>query len=181
MGINFNSHDFDGSFEDIIEAAKEFGNRIKEMAPELGPMFDSCRSPRHETGSRGSRYNEGETASGYGATQYPPFNSHTNRDGAMVLEFVLAGIDESDVSITFQGDYLVLDAKVPGRDESIDGSGFTSSGFRPRSIDRQRYMVKARDFQQEKAKAVFKNGVLTVTVPPVEIQGIKIEIVKEGN
>ena len=180
MGININGQDFDGSFEDIIEAAKEFGNRIKEMAPELGPMFDSCRRPGHEAG-RASSFYGADARAAQASEQYPPFNTYTSRDGAMVMEFALAGIDEGDVSITFQGDYLVLSAKAPVRDDAGDGFGFSARGFKPRNIDRQRYMVKASDFEQEKAKAVFKNGVLTVTVPPAEIQGIKIEIVKEGN
>ena len=181
MGININGQDFDGSFEDIIEAAKEFGNRIKEMAPELGPMFDSLRGAGQEFGNKGARYYKPEARNASGSEQYPPYNTYTNRDGDMVLEFALAGIDEKDVSITFQGDYLVLNAKAPSRGDIDDTSGSSAQGFKPRNIDRQRYLVKASDFQQEKAKAVFKNGVLTITVPSAEMQGIKIEIVKEGN
>ncbi|MFA5853417.1 MAG: Hsp20 family protein, partial [Spirochaetales bacterium] len=39
-------------------------------------------------------------------------------------------------------------------------------------------------FDQEKVKAVFRNGILKVTVPPKETaeanEGIRIEIVREG-
>ena len=61
--------------------------------------------------------------------------------------------------------------------------GFSRRGFRPRDIDRQKYGVPAEDYAQDKAKAVFRNGVLTVTIPPKEPEGggVKIEIVKEGN
>ena len=103
----------------------------------------------------------------------------------MVLEFALAGLDESAVTILFQGDYLVLSAKVAPRadegDEGDEGS-YSMHGFKPRNIEKQKYRVNAEDFAQELSKAVFKNGVLTVTVPPKvsESQGIKIEIVKEG-
>jgi HSP20 family molecular chaperone IbpA len=100
----------------------------------------------------------------------------------MILEFALAGIDESAVSVVFQGDYLVLSAKAARRADEGDDPRFSRQGFKPRDIDRQRYRVSAEDYAQELAKAVFKNGVLTVTVPPKasESQGIKIEIVKEG-
>jgi HSP20 family molecular chaperone IbpA len=100
----------------------------------------------------------------------------------MILEFALAGIDEKAVSVTFQGDNLVLNAKVAAREDESDEGSFSRRGFRPRDIDRQKYRVPAEDYAQDKAKAVFKNGVLTVTVPPKESEssGIKIEIVKEG-
>jgi HSP20 family molecular chaperone IbpA len=101
----------------------------------------------------------------------------------MVLEFALAGIDESAVSVTFQGDYLILSARIAARAEPGDQGPFARHGFRPRNIDRQKYRVPAEDYLQDEAKAVFKNGVLTVTVPPKapESEGIRIEIMKEGN
>jgi HSP20 family molecular chaperone IbpA len=44
--------------------------------------------------------------------------------------------------------------------------------------------VPADKFDQEKVKAVFRNGILKVTVPPRDLgdvqDGIKIEIVREG-
>jgi HSP20 family molecular chaperone IbpA len=44
--------------------------------------------------------------------------------------------------------------------------------------------VPADKYDQEKVKAVFKNGILKVTVPPKEVtessEGIKIEIIREG-
>jgi HSP20 family molecular chaperone IbpA len=109
---------------------------------------------------------------------------YSTRDGSLVLEFALAGIDESAVSVTFQGDYLILSAKAAEREaDTEDSSGFSRRGFRPRDVDRQKYLVPAEDYLQDEAKAVFKNGVLTVTVPPKapEGGGIRIEIVKEGN
>ena len=163
MGTFNKGFDFNGSFDDIIQAARDFGEKLKEMAPEMAPF-------------PGAHAEQSQDAS------YPPTNVYKSRDGSMVLEFALAGLDESAVTILFQGDYLVLSAKVaPRSDEGNEGS-YSMHGFKPRNIEKQKYRVNAEDFAQELSKAVFKNGVLTVTVPPKESesQGIKIEIVKEG-
>jgi HSP20 family molecular chaperone IbpA len=171
MGNYYKGFDFGGSLDDFMQMARDFGEKMKDMAPDMGPIFDSCRS-------RGS----GARPDNPSAHIYPPTNVYTARDGSMILEFALAGIDEKAVSVTFQGDNLVLNAKVAAREDESDEGSFSRRGFRPRDIDRQKYRVPAEDYAQDKAKAVFKNGVLTVTVPPKESEssGIKIEIVKEG-
>lgn len=164
--------EFGGSFDDIIHAARDFGEKIKEMGPEIGNFWADAHC--------GASACKHESDRSY---FYPPTNSYSLRDGSLVFEFALAGLDESAVSVAFQGDYLVLSAKAAPRDAEADASGFSRRGFKPRNIDRQKYRVSAEDYVQEAAKAVFKNGVLTVTVPPKESEGagIKIEIVKEGN
>ncbi|MCK7504537.1 MAG: hypothetical protein MZV70_10930 [Desulfobacterales bacterium] len=43
---------------------------------------------------------------------YPQANIYRNAEGQLVLEFALAGVDESSVKIGFQGDYLVLSARA---------------------------------------------------------------------
>ena len=180
---NFNRNfNFGGSLDDIVRMAREFGEKFKEMAPDMGPAFENCfggRGPQdhHEKHERHYRYDRPDFFS------YPPVNTYTTRDGSLVLEFALAGIDESAVSVTFQGDFLVLNAKAAASEYADEEGRFHRHGFNPRNIERQKYSVPADDYAQDRAKAVFKNGVLTVTVPPKEPegQGIKIEIVKEGN
>lgn len=167
MGHYDRGFDFGGSLDDFIRMAREFGEKMKGMAPDMGPIFESYCGGHHD---HPNMY------------FYPPVNVYTTRDGSMVLEFALAGIDESAVSVTFQGDYLVLSAKAAAMGDAGDEDRFSRRGFRPRDIERQKYRVPAEDYAQELAKAVFKNGVLTVTVPPKESDGsgIKVEIVKEG-
>jgi HSP20 family molecular chaperone IbpA len=54
-----------------------------------------------------------------------------------------------------------------------------------KDIEKQKYYVPLDKYAQDQVRAVYKNGILRVTVPPREEQeqnnGIKIEIVKEGN
>jgi HSP20 family protein len=162
--------DFDlgSSIDDIIHAAREFGERMRETGPDFGPFgFDPCAR-----GAGRDRFNF-----------YPPANMYVSREGSMVLEFALAGFDEDSLSISFQGDDLLLSAKALPRDEETDTMRYCRHGFRPRDIDRQRYRVAADDFAQDLAKAVFKNGVLTVTIPAKEPEGeaVRIQILKEGN
>ncbi len=156
-----------GSLDDIVRAAREFGERMKEMAPDMGPFFEGAWC--HGAQGRAEFY------------FYPPANIYSAADGSLVLEFALAGIDESAVSVSFQGDNLVLSAKAAPRDE--EEGRFSRRGFRPRDIDRQKYRVPAEDYAQDQAKAVFKNGVLKVTVPPKhpEGEGIRVDIEKEGS
>jgi Molecular chaperone (small heat shock protein) len=165
------NYGFGASLDDIVNAAREFGEKMKEMGPELGSFwFDPAM---------GCHGRQGEGPRMY---FYPPTNSYKKEDGSLVFEFALAGFSESAVSISFQGDDLVLSAKAPERDEDRSDSGYWHHGFKPRNIEKQKYPVPADDYIQEEAKAVFKNGVLTVTVPAKECApGIKIEIVKEGN
>jgi HSP20 family molecular chaperone IbpA len=172
MSHGYKGFDFGSSLDDVIQAAREFGERMREKGPEMGCFFDECWG----NGSHGRHER-------FASYFYPPTNVYSASDGSLVLEFALAGIDESAVSIAFQGDYLVLSAKAGRKDDGDEESRFSRRGFRPRDINRQKYRVSAEDYAQEQAKAVFKSGVLTVTVPPKvpEGQGIKIEIVKEGD
>jgi HSP20 family molecular chaperone IbpA len=177
-GMNF---EFGTTFEDIAHAAKEFGEKMREMGPDLGARWDEYCSSGGQAHRPGQEWRGWE---GFSSHFYPAVNSYPTRDGGMVLEFALPGIDQSSVTITFVGDYLVLSAKAaPASGESGEEPRFRHRGFAPRDIDRKRYYVPAADYAQDQATAVHKNGVLTVTVPPKEPEGggIKVEIVKEGN
>jgi HSP20 family molecular chaperone IbpA len=54
-----------------------------------------------------------------------------------------------------------------------------------KDIEKQKYFVPLDKYAQEKVKAVYKNGILRVSIPPKDEpdqnDGIKIEIVKEGS
>jgi len=181
MGFHGMDFGFGPAFEDIAKAARAFGEKMREIGPDLGAAFgEHCSS-----GGQGHRPGqEWRGWEGFSAFAFPPVNCYSAPDGSMVLEFALPGIDQSSVSISFAGDYLVLSAKAtPVSGEPGEESRFHRRGFAPRDIERKKYFVPAADFAQELARAVHKNGILTVTVPSREPEGggIKIEIVKEGN
>jgi len=185
MGYHGMNFDFGSAFEDIAKMAREFGEMMREKGPDLWANWSSdCGSHGHRHGWDWRDYDSSSFHF------YPPVNRYISRDGSLVLEFALAGIDQSSASISFQGDYLLLSAKAaPGSadggtgSDADDGPRFYRRGFKPRDIEKQKYSVPAEDFAQDRAKAVFRNGVLTVTIPPKEPEGggIKVDIVKEGD
>jgi HSP20 family molecular chaperone IbpA len=134
-------------------------------------------------------------------------NVYMTGDRSMNFEFALAGFDEKDISLSFQGDYMVFSARIaegaledyPGTYRE-EGQGFSGGGERSdpdeniryfkrrlkmKDIEKQKYYVPLDKYAQEKVKAVFKNGILKVSIPPKEepdqSDGIKIEIIKDGN
>ncbi|HDQ15387.1 MAG TPA: Hsp20/alpha crystallin family protein [Sediminispirochaeta sp.] len=118
----------------------------------------------------------------YPSYSYPPMNVYLTKAKEMVFEFALAGFQEQDIQIEYQGDYMVFSAKSPEMEPEEDVRYFKRRlKFKP--IENQRYYVPEDKFDREATKAVFKNGVLKITVPPKETietkEGIKVEIVKE--
>ena len=101
----------------------------------------------------------------------------------MVFEFALAGYRENDITLQFQGDYMVLDASAPDHPPVDDDVIFFNRRLKFKPIVGQKYYVPADKFDHDSAKAVFRQGILRVTVPPKEDTtnppGVKIEIVNE--
>ena len=183
--------DIGSILDDVFEAAKDFGEKIKEF----GPGFEGC-GPNPMSGFRP----EGEPHSGptgpswfdtqadenadyYPNFSYPPMNIFLTPERSIVFEFAVAGFEEKNISLSFQGDYMVFSAKIE-MEQPLDGIRYFKRRLKLKDIEKQKYYVPADKFDQEKVKAVFKNGILKVTVPPKEEaetnEGIKIEIVREG-
>ena len=118
---------------------------------------------------------------------YPPMNVFMTADKSLVFEFALAGFDEKDISLSFQGDYMVFSAAMPASDTS-DGVSenihYLKRRLKMRDIEKQKYYVPLDKYAQDKVKAVFRNGILRVSVPPKEEpdrnEGIKIDIVTDS-
>lgn len=112
---------------------------------------------------------------------YPRHETFEQADGSLVYRFQLPGFDESCINLSFRGDLMILKATVPERLRAESASG---SGSFLRDIDRREYRVPADRYEQTAVKAIFRNGILTVTIPPKDEDmsgAIKVEIIKEGN
>jgi len=181
--------DLGSIFDEIFDAAQEFKD-------EFHRNFDKCNGAERFT--RGpfnfNKYFFDENTDFYPNYSYPPMNVFMTEDRSLVFEFALAGFDEKDVSLSFQGDYMVFSAKIDNAQRADDGQiklqseenvRYFKRRLKLKDIERQKYFVPLDKYAQEKVKAVFKNGILRVTIPPKEeqdqIDGIKIEIVKEGS
>ena len=193
--------DIGSILDDVFEAAKDFGEKMKDFTPGFdgfmhnpkgddngGPGQKSDGDDRHGMGGHmgGGAWFEAqadENADYYPNFSYPPINIYLTPDRTIVFEFALAGFDEKNISLTFQGDYMVFSAKID-LEPPQEGIRFFKRRLKLKDVEKQKYYVPADKFDQEKVKAVFKNGILKVSVPPKEDtsanDGIKIEIVREG-
>jgi HSP20 family protein len=184
--------DIGSIFDEIFEAAKDFGERMKNFAPGFGgpESEDEHEADYDRHGCHGmgggawfEAHHGDDNIDYYPNYSYPPLNVYMLADKSLVFEFALAGFDEKNMSLSFQGDYMVFSARIDV-EQPEEGVRYFKRRLKLRDIDKQKYYVPADKFDQEKVKAVFRNGILKVTVPPKEVmdtpEGIKIEIVKEG-
>ncbi|MFP4331398.1 MAG: Hsp20/alpha crystallin family protein [Alkalispirochaetaceae bacterium] len=156
--------------DDIFAAAEGFRSSFSENAEHL-----SERAKRYA-----KQWPWTEEKEFYSFYSFPPANIYMTPDRSITFEFALAGFDEKDIDLQFKGDYMMLSAKAP---ESPEDVSFLKRRLKFKDVTEQKYYVPEDKFEREEAKAVFKNGMLKVTVPPredVQAQhGIKIEIVNE--
>jgi HSP20 family molecular chaperone IbpA len=171
--------DFFGiNVEDIKREARDFAEYMKGMAAETAenakPGYDGAFA--RQCCDNDARFSD---------LYYPRTNTYVTQDRSLVFEFMLPGFDEKGLSLSFKGDKMVLKARAPEDMTPPKDCRFQKRRFEVRDIDYREYPVPADRYDQSKVKALFRNGILTVTIPAVEdvadIGGVKIEIVKEGN
>jgi HSP20 family molecular chaperone IbpA len=179
--------DLGSIFDEIFDAAQDFKD-------EFSRNFDYGHGEFRERGpfGPGSPFARcfDENTDFYPNYSYPPMNVYMTSDRGLNFEFALAGFDEKNISLSFQGDYMVFSAVLPaGEDEGRDlpseeNIRYFKRRLKMKNIEKQKYYVPLDKYAQEKVKAVFKNGILKVTIPPKDepdqSDGIRIEIVKEG-
>jgi HSP20 family molecular chaperone IbpA len=168
-------------FDEIFEAARDFQNEFRKN------FNDQSRGHSHGE----SPWCFDENTDYYPNYSYPPMNIYMTGDRSLIFEFALAGFEENDISLSFQGDYMVFQAAM-SRAGTADGQNGEASvpdesiryfkrRLKMKDIEKQKYFVPMDKYAQDKVKAVFRNGILKVTVPPREELeqngGIKIEII----
>jgi HSP20 family protein len=169
-------------FDDIFDAARKFGDEFQKS-------FDP--EDQHHGGGD-YRYHHpffnfewDQNVDYYPAYSYPPMNAYLTPDRRIVFEFALAGFEEKDITLQFQGDYMVFSARIDPLNVPEDGVRYFKRRLKLKDVDKQKYYVPADKFAQDQVKAVFKNGVLKITVPPKDEmetpEGIKIEIMKSDD
>ncbi|MDR2543108.1 MAG: Hsp20/alpha crystallin family protein [Treponema sp.] len=170
--------DLGNVFDEIFEAARDLQNEI-HLNFSHGPFsFDKLFFD--------------ENTDFYPNYSYPPMNVFMAEDRTMVFEFALAGFDESNINLSFQGDYMVFSARINNEASSDspvkiheENVRYFKRRLKLKDIERQKYFVPQDKYAQEKVKAVYKNGILRVCIPPKDepdkSDGIKIEIVTDTN
>jgi HSP20 family protein len=175
-----NLNDIGSILDEIFKAAQEFSENFKDM--NFKPDFKDGNKPEH--GPNPFQFWTDESTDYYPAYSYPPMNVYLTPERGMVFEFAVSGFDEKDISLSFQGDYMSFSAKINPANSPMDGVHYFKRRLKLKDIERQKYYVPNDKFAQESVRAIFKNGILKVMIPPKDItetpEGIKIEIVKEG-
>ncbi|MDR2394245.1 MAG: Hsp20/alpha crystallin family protein [Treponema sp.] len=171
-------------FDEIFEAAQNFSDELHRNFDHYDPQY----GPRGPFGAKGPF---DENIDYYPNYSYPPMNVYMTGDRSMIFEFALAGFDEKDIYLSFQGDYMVFSAKIEeAYSEALETQGednvrYFKRRLKLKDIEKQKYYVPLDKYAQENVKAVYKNGILKVTIPPKDEpdqhDGIKIEIIKEGD
>jgi HSP20 family molecular chaperone IbpA len=184
--------DLGSIFDEIFEAAQDFKDEFHRKYNlhdsegtgfSQGPFVFDKQNFQHFD----------ENTDYYPNYSYPPMNVLMAEDRTLVFEFALAGFDEKDISLSFQGDYMVFSARIGKPVENYEDSPAKYPGeenvryfkrrLKMKDIEKQKYFVPLDKYAQEKVKAVYKNGILRVSIPPKDEpdqnDGIKIEIVKQ--
>ena len=87
--------DLGNIFDEIFEAARDFNDEFRKNfnTHGYGPGQNDCPSWIFD-----------ENIDYYPNYSYPPMNAYMTADRSLVFEFALAGFDEKDISLSFQGD-----------------------------------------------------------------------------
>ena len=175
-------------FDEIFEAARGLHDEFRKNLNDHG--FCAHRTEGRQ--GEGHSWIFDENTDYYPNYSYPPMNVYMTGNRSLIFEFALAGFDEKDISLSFQGDYMVFSASMPsavfkgGEEEGPPESvRYFKRRLKMKDIEKQKYYVPLDKYAQEKVKAVFRNGILRVSIPPKEEpdqnDGIKIEIIREGD
>ena len=185
--------DLGSVFDEIFEAARDFQNEFRRNFNAHGEGYGSRRTEGRQTD--GNSWIFDDNTDYYPNYSYPPMNVYMTADRSLIFEFALAGFDEKDISLSFQGDYMVFSAAIPQVVEESGSYGDSPSPneniryfkrrLKMKDIEKQKYFVPLDKYAQDKVRAVFRSGILRVSVPPREDpeqnDGIKIEIVTEDS
>ena len=159
---------------------------------DLGAVFDELFSAANQLiesninftafGGKGNLPDENTDC--YPGFSYPPMNIFLTEDKSLIFEFALAGFDEKNIELSFSGDYMIFTARV-GETLNTERNDvyYLKRRLKFKDIEKQKYYVPTDKYAQEKVRAVFKNGILKVIIPPrpekTEAERINITIIAE--
>ncbi|GAB1431554.1 hypothetical protein MASR2M29_01790 [Spirochaetota bacterium] len=169
----------------------DFGSAFNNLARELKKGLKEISKAFSEEGEARTYGEKGRGfADGFGNFDFnldindfglPRHQSYKLEDGSLVYRFMLPGFDENGIDLSFKGDMMILKARLaPELKEGIPNG---PRRFFAKDIDRKEYRVPAEQYNQGASKAVYRNGILTVTIPPKEEDDtytIKVDISKDN-
>jgi len=108
-----------------------------------------------------------------------PFNVYTLKDKKdLFFEIAVAGYGNKDVSVDFDGDYMIVSLAGHQVDENISEKKYIVSGLK-RSKCTLHYFVPKKFYNQDNTEANIENGILKITVPAekkIETKRIEVKV-----
>ena len=153
--------DIGSMLDEIFDAAKQFGDQMKDSFGNGGPGAPGGPGPfgqQHGNQWFGAN-DQDENADWYPSFSYPPMNIFLTQERSMVFELALSGFDEKDISLSFQGDYMVFSARIGLEEAPEEGVRYFKRRLKLKDIDKQKYYVPAEKFDQAAVKADRKSVV----------------------
>lgn len=108
-----------------------------------------------------------ETNSVYDCPSFPPVDVIVNNKRDIVFKFALAGYGEDSIELEFEGDYMTLTLDPREGDQLSEDEHYLKRGIK-KSHTKVKYYVPGGLYNQERAKAKFKKGLLVVNIPSYE-------------
>lgn len=101
-------------------------------------------------------------------SKFPPCDVKLNEENLdLLFEFALAGFSQEEIDISFEDDYMILSVDPKEKKEDTSKVSTLMGGIK-RGSSRSKYFVPFTKYDSEKAKASFKNGILSVSIPVKE-------------
>jgi HSP20 family molecular chaperone IbpA len=111
---------------------------------------------------------------GYNCPNFPPVDVIIKNNKDIIFKFALAGYEEGCIDLHFEGDYMIL--TLNPKEELNEDEHYVKRGIK-KSRTMTKYHVPGSLFNQEKAEAMFRRGLLIVKIPSDEkIKSRKINI-----
>lgn len=100
---------------------------------------------------------------------WPPLNLYVSIDNCMIFEFGLPGFIKDDISISFEGDFMIFSAKL----SNIYSTGEHVQSFKSKlkltDISPQKYYLPEEKYNRKNYSMHMKNGLLRVIFTPEEV------------
>ncbi|MGL1893763.1 MAG: hypothetical protein OCD02_19155 [Spirochaetaceae bacterium] len=98
---------------------------------------------------------------------WPPLNLYVSEDSCLIFEFGLSGFIRSDITIGFEDDYMVINAKLSNLYSTGSNERTFKNKLKLKDIVNQKYFVPEDKFDRKKYSVHMKNGLMRIVFSPI--------------
>lgn len=102
----------------------------------------------------------------YTCPSFPPVDVIVKNNKDIIFKFALAGYEEDSIELEFEGDYMIL-TLAPQEEQLREDEHYLRRGIK-KTNTRSKYYVPSGLYQQDKAEAKFRKGLLVINIPSDE-------------